>query len=129
MPSPESSAVRRAASAAALLVSVSCAVEYYSKRVEHICPRCFESGGEGHLCEKTAHCSDCGIDLASRKTHICHLTRYCRKCDRDVGLYHACGTTSFCETCKQEKGPDHICGKTRFSKGLGKEVPLARAKR
>ena len=122
--------MRRAASAAALLVPLSCAVEYYSMRVEHICPRCLESGGERHLCEKTTYCPDCGIDIASTKAHVCHLTRYCRKCNRDAGLYHVCGVTSFCETCKQEMGPKgHVCGKTRFSRGLGKEVPLARAKR
>ena len=116
----------RAASAAALLLPLSCVVEYYEKQVDHICPRCLELGGEGHVCDKTVYCPDCGADCASLKTHKCHLTRHCRRCGRDVGLYHACGVTRFCETCKQEAGEGHVCGETRFARGIGKEVPVAR---
>ncbi len=118
----------RAASAALLLLPLSCGVGYYSKRVDHVCPRCLELAGEGHVCGKTGYCPDCGTDIASTKTHRCYLTRYCSRCERDVGIYHVCGVTRFCETCGQEAGEGHVCGKTRFCRKLGKEVPLGRGR-
>ena len=117
----------RAASAAALLLPLSCAVGYYSKEVAELCPRCLQSGGESHVCEKTTYCPSCRINCASLKAHRCYQTRYCRTCGRDVGLQHACGLTSFCETCVQEAGEGHVCGRTRFCRACGKEVPRPHA--
>lgn len=117
----------RAASAAVLLLPLSCAADYYSRHVDHICLRCVELGGEGHVCGRTVYCRKCGADCASLETHRCHLTRYCPRCERDVGLHHVCGVTRFCESCRQEVGEGHVCGRTRFCRACGREVPRPHA--